>query len=198
MKDKVTKTHYIKKDIKYDRVTAILNYFTNPGLIAWRDKVGVAQAKQTMKTAGGIGTRVHGLIYKHYINGRFSLTPNDGVSTRNCMKAYMDWWKAYNPKTLSMERTLYSEELGIAGTYDKELPDTLLDVKTSAKIRPEHWLQLAIYNYMGVFQKEKLAVLRLDKWTADYEYVVIDYDVKLVECFKGLLQYYRFITKEGT
>lgn len=189
---KVTKSHYEIDGVKYNRVTSVLGYFTNPGLVAWRDRVGAKQAKQTMKTAAAIGTRVHGLCHKHWEKGRYSLTPNDSVSVRNCMRAYDDWWKAYNPKTLSMEVTQHCPALGVAGTYDIETHDTLIDIKTSAMIKPEYWLQLGMYNYMLEEPKDKIAVLRLDKFTADYEYVVKECTPDYIRIFMGLLNYYRY------
>jgi len=195
---KVTKDYYKIQGKQYDRVTAVLDYFVDKGLLEWRDKVGSAEAKKIQKAAKGDGTRTHTLTMdvddKKYI--RF--TDYDSISVKNCIEGYKRWKETEKPTILSAERTVWSDELGIAGTFDRELVDTLVDIKSSNRIDRKYWLQLGIYNYMLPEPKEKLGVLRLDKMTSEYEYKVVPYDVRYARFYIGLLQYYRFVTYKPT
>ena len=195
---KVTKDCYKIAGKRYDRVTAVLDYFVDKGLVEWRDRVGVANAKETMKTAKANGTRIHTLTEDVDKGKYIRFTDYDSISVKNCIEGYKRWKETEKPTILSAERTVWSDELGIAGTFDRELVDTLVDIKSSNRIDRKYWLQLGIYNYMLPEPKEKLAVLRLDKMTSEYEYKVVPYDIRYAKCYIGLLQYYRFITYKPT
>lgn len=187
---KVYKDYYLKDKVKYTRVTSVLDYFQAPGLVDW--KLDNDDYKEIGKTAKSIGTRVHNLIQLDYEKGKYRLTPNDSVSIVNCMKAYEEWKKVEKPKIMVMEKTLFNEELRIAGTMDIELPGIIVDIKTSASIKPTYWLQVAMYNYLNNTLYD-LAILRLDKFTGDYQYIVKPYDKRLVNIYLCLLNYYRYI-----
>ena len=130
---KVTKDKYTIDGIPHDRVTAVLDYFMTPGLLAWRDKVGLEEAKKQGKVAKAIGTRVHGLIKKHWETGNIALTKNDGVSVVNCMKAYQRWREAEGLTIANMEKMIYNSQLGLAGTLDMILDDDTIVETTSAR-----------------------------------------------------------------
>ncbi len=189
---KLTKDYYIKDKIKYDRVTSILDYFQDPHLTKW--KLDTEDYKEISKTAKQIGTRVHNLIKMDYEKGKYSLTPNDSVSIVNCMKAYEEWKKVEKPQITSIEQTLFNDKLRIAGTYDIVLGlGTLIDIKTSTSIKSNYWLQLNMYSYLANERFVNLAILRLDKFTGEYEYKTIPYDKRLVNIYLCLLNYYRYI-----
>lgn len=192
---KVTSTHYIKEGIAYDRVTSVLNYFSNPELVKWQ--LTNNRAKQISKTAKQIGTRVHNLSVVYDKTKAIRLTPNDSVSIKNCMEAYKGFCDAERPTYTETEYTVFSEKLRIAGTMDRKLvTKEVLDIKTSDKIRLNYWLQLGMYNYLDGEWAERLSVVRLDKLVGMYEYKVIAYDKRLVNVFLGLLDYYRYATSE--
>ncbi len=197
---KITKDFYIIDNIQYNRVTSILDYFTPPNLIKWRDKVGIETAKKTMSTAKKIGTRGHSLIKTHFTTRKWKLTSNDSIGIHNGIEAYKKWYEVEKPEIKGMEITVSSRELGLAGTLDIELiNDTIIDTKFSSSIRPNYWLQVAMYSFLRYKIRDiprKIAILRLDKFTADYEYRVIDFDEGLVDIYLGLLTYYRYITRK--
>ena len=189
---KITKTHYIKDNIKFDRVTSVLDYFSAPELVEWRIKN--VKSKEISKTAKAIGTRIHTIIEQFHKIERLAFTPHDSQAVINCGRAYQRWYQIEQPKIILMEQTVFDNELGIAGTFDMATEDCLWDYKTSEQIRANYWLQLAIYNYMTKEKYRYIGILRLDKLTADYEAVKIEYDKRLANCFKGLLNYYRYLT----
>lgn len=200
-----TSKSYIIDNVKYDRVTSILGYFENPTLIKWKKRDG---SERESSTAKRIGTRVHGLAFNRWKNGFYRLTPNDSISIRNCMEAYSRWLDIEKPSILTMEETVKDNELMVAGTYDMMMIRQLNDIKTSNKIYADYWIQLAIYAYMNKLDIEKLGILRLDKFTGDYEYKTAELDnntglwvidgkqYDLVGLFKGLLEYYRYTTQK--
>lgn len=191
----ITKTHYTINGMKYDRVTSILDYFTPPGLVDWYIKEGKG-AKQKSKIAKSIGTRVHNLIKDDWQKGKYYITDKDSQAVLNCMEAYKNWRSINKPEILSMEQTVWSEELGIAGTYDILLPYKLVDIKTSDSIRDSYWIQLAMYIWLKGFPfVPEMAILRLDKLTGEYEYKSRPFEEYYVKVFKGLLNYYRYYQK---
>ncbi len=97
---KKTKTKYEIDGIAYDRVTSVLDYFTPPSLITWRDKVGTVQAKKIAKTAKAIGTRVHKLAKVHWEKGYINLTqPLSQLSVRFLLHNLRPMWPS--PQVLS-------------------------------------------------------------------------------------------------
>ena len=187
---KVYKDYYLKDKIKYTRITTPLDYFQAPELVDW--KLDTDNHKEVSKTAKQIGTRVHNLIKMDYEKGKYSLTPNDSVSIVNCMKAYEEWKKVEQPKIMVMEKTMFNDELRIAGTMDIQTVGKIVDIKTSTSIKPNYWLQLAMYNYLNNTLYD-LAILRLDKFSSDYQFITIPYDKRLVNIYLCLLSYYRYI-----
>lgn len=194
----ISKTSYIIQDKKFDRVTSVLNYFTPPDLVNWYCKEG-KQAKKKSKTAKSIGTRVHNLIKEDWEKGRYRITDYDSPAILNCLEAYKNWRSIEKPNIISMEQTVWSDELGVAGTYDIQTHNSfyrLIDIKTSDSIKDSYWIQLAMYIYLaGLPSLTSMAVLRLDKLTADYQYVIKNYNEYYVKLFKGLLNYYRYCQK---
>lgn len=188
----VTKDKYKKDGIEFDRVTSILDYFALPELVDWKIKKGKAQASKEGKTAKAIGTRVHNLAHVKYVKGKYNFVKADSESVRNCMRAYDRWHNIYNPKILDMEKTIFCDKYGIAGTYDMYLPNQMNDIKTSNAIRPQYWIQLAVYAHIIGLPIEKLGIIRLDKFTGEYEYKVIDNDARLFNVYLGMLNAYRF------
>ncbi len=188
---KIYKDYYLKDNIKFTRVTSVLDYFQPEALVKW--KLDNYDHKNISKTAKQIGTRVHNLIKIDYEKGRYSLTPNDSISIVNCLKAYEEWKRVEKPNILNMEHAMFNDELRIAGTMDMVLMDRIIDIKTSASIKPNHWLQLAMYNYLANEIFTTISILRLDKFTGDFEYKTIEYDKRLVNIYLCLLSYYRYI-----
>jgi len=187
---------YVKDGKEYDRVTKVINYFMAPGLVDWRVKVGKKEANKIMRDAAKIGTRVHRLAEDHnYGEGEVD-TAKEKPEVKTAFGAYIKWIEEYDPAIKTMEKTVYSEEWGIAGTYDILLEDrAIVDIKTSRMISPTHWIQLAAYAQMeGDIQA--IAVLRLDKNLGVYEYKVREFEQYYVDVFVSLLNAYRYYKHE--
>jgi hypothetical protein len=62
--------------------------------------------------------------------------------------ALMDWWKASGLKATAVQKTVFSESEGIAGTFDLATEDTIIDLKCVSKLQPNYSLQLGAYLQM--------------------------------------------------
>lgn len=189
------KSNYVINGDKYDRVTDVLNYFTPQELVEWGLRVGKEEANGKKKLGKSTGTRVHNLIEEYIQKGRYKLTAYDTVAIKNCMTGFERWWQIEKPVVEWQDRTIWSEELGIAGTADIGIKGCLPDFKSSERISPTYWLQVAIYNHMLPVPYEKIGIVRFDKMTSEYEYKTLDFKVwgeLLVNAYIGLLNYYRF------
>jgi hypothetical protein len=197
-----TKTHYIKEGVKYDRITSVLDYFAAPKLVEWKVKLGSKESNKISKVAKATGTRVDGLIKTHITTGKVKMSVNDSQSVVNCYRGYLQWQKDWQPKIECVDKTLFWEELGVAGTLDLlHTTDGVIDVKCSESIRKNYWLQVAMYTKMLEILEgkkySKLSVLRLDKLTGDYQFKSIPFNESYVSLFIGLLANYRWqIQKE--
>ena len=196
-----TKTHYIKDGKKYDRITSVLDYFAAPQLVEWKMKLGKKESGKISKVAKATGTRVDGLIKTHITTGKVKMSGNDSQSVVNCYRGYLQYIKDYSPKFECVDKTLFWEDLRVAGTLDLlHKFDGVVDIKCSESIRKNYWLQVAMYTKMLEVAEGKkfkqMWILRLDKMTGDYQFKSMDYDERYVSMFIGLLINYRWQTQK--
>ncbi len=190
------------------RVTEPLNYFKEPWYIDWVHRVGRTEANKTAKKAMSIGSRVDELI-KNRVNGEFTgKTKKDSQEVLNCCQAFKKWEEVYKPTSIvPCERYFASiEGEEISGEPDIMVDGVLVDIKCSAKISPSYWLQVNMYRYLQWLtppgfkltedNRYKVGILRLDKVTASYEYVVKEYDPSLVNVWLSLMRAYVYFNKE--
>jgi len=175
------------------RVTEVLNYFLEPWVLDWTLKVGKKEANRIKKESMKIGTRVDEIIKKECVESSHIPTQykKESQEVQNCLIAYRKWADVYKPKSIIPGTRLNAVVDGVAVTGEPDLfvDDVLVDIKCSSKISPSYWVQVNVYKYLQVKQwsdpsaemvKGKVAILRLDKVTGSFEYVVKDYDPSLV------------------
>jgi genome maintenance exonuclease 1 len=127
----------------YPSITSVTSHYNRQVFKEWRERVGEEEANRITKESTTRGTDFHE-ICQDYLENK----PKDSAS--------------YDPKVYSMflaakpyidrinnihaiEKSLYSDVLGIAGRvdciaeYDGEL--AIIDFKTSKSIKPEAWIQ---------------------------------------------------------
>ena len=178
------------------RVTEVLDFFSPPWLVDWKLRVGKREANRISKEAMKIGSRVDELI-----KGKETPDQKDKPEVHSCFEAYFKWIDVYKPKLIEPCNRLYATIDGIEVTGEPDLivDGVLVDLKCSSKISLNYWVQVNMYQYLsgltnhisaGVLTRMKLGILRLDKVTASYEYVVKDYDHNLVDLWRGLLKAY--------
>lgn len=183
-------------------VTEILDYFTEPELVAWKVKVGLTDANKISRLAAKTGTRVHELIQIDWKTGGYKLKTADNSEVRSCMEAWERFKRDYKPEIISMEDELRHDYYKVIGHSDIKcvLNGTRrLDIKTSGEIRQKHWLQLGGYELCDPLFLS--GVIRLDRNIGTYEYVASEDAgycmMDLTDIYKKLIGVYDFFNQRS-
>ena len=124
-------------------ITSVTSFYNRQIFAKWRKKVGIEEANRITKKATARGTDFHEAVEVYMRNNEINwdeFRPATQFMFHHA-KPYLD--KINNIHAI--ERTLYSEYLGLAGRvdciaeYEGEL--AVIDFKTSNKIKPEAWLE---------------------------------------------------------
>lgn len=175
----------------YIRVTDVLGYFTEPGLVDWMIKKG-ADHKKLAKQAMKVGTEVDNAIKLFVSTGSYGKVKT--VEAGSCLEGFKRWYEDYKPNLTVGER-LYDDHLKITGEPDLYMGDAIIDIKCASSVRPKYHLQTAAYCKMA--QKPRTAILRLHKHLDDYEFVerTVDEVESDYDCFYSLLEVYKYFNK---
>ena len=127
--------------LKLVSITSVTSHFNKEIFANWRKKVGNEEADKITKAATRRGTDMHTLT-EYYLQ-------NDNLPDVPPISEFL--FKIANPKLnlinsiYPLEGSLYSKQLGIAGTvdciaeYNGEL--SIIDFKTSKKPKPREWVE---------------------------------------------------------
>jgi len=134
--------HYIDEDNNvYHSVTKVTGSIPNPGIDAWKERVGEDVAQHVMIKAGLYGTRLHNYC-EYYLN-------NEAIEFKDILSRAH--FKQITPlvnfidNIRGLEVKMFSKRMGLAGTvdcvadYDGIL--SVIDFKTSTKAKPEEWIE---------------------------------------------------------
>ena|SRR5882724_4092401 len=134
----------------------------------WLADKGWDEAEAIKSAAGDKGSRVHHAIVDLLDGGAVQMDakyaagdePAQELSLEeyDCLRAFSDWWKTFEPVTVARELTVFNAEFDYAGTVDwvgyfQKPPKGfvegpwLLDWKTSKDVWPEHELQVSGYDH---------------------------------------------------
>jgi len=122
-------------------ITSVTSHFNKEIFINWRKKVGEEEAERVTKAATSRGTDMHTLV-ENYLSNQ-DLPSVQPISDFLFKIAKTDLNRINN--IYALEGSLYSKQLGIAGTvdciaeYDGEL--AIIDFKTSKKPKPREWIE---------------------------------------------------------
>ena len=123
-------------------ITSVISYINRQIFIDWRKKVGTEEADKITRKATSRGTDYHTLAENHLGNKEFEQGTVQPLSEFLFLQS-KDTLNHID-KVHALESSLYSLELGIAGTvdciaeYDGEL--AVIDFKTSKKPKPREWI----------------------------------------------------------
>ena len=127
--------------LKLVSITSVTSHFNKEIFVNWRNKVGDKEADRITKAATSRGTDMHSLT-ENYLKNE-NLPTVQPISDFLFKIAKSELNKIDNIHAL--EGSLYSKELGIAGTvdciaeYNGEL--AIIDFKTSKKPKPRDWVE---------------------------------------------------------
>lgn len=132
--------YYDTPDQKLVSITSVISFFNRDKFAKWRKRVGEEKANAITRKATSRGTDMHTLT-EHYLK-------NEELPVVKPLPDFL--FKIAKPELNkidnihTLEGSLYSKELGVAGTvdciaeYDGEL--AIIDFKTSAKPKPRDWI----------------------------------------------------------
>ena len=121
-------------------ITSVTSHFNREIFVKWRKKVGEEEAQKITKAATNRGTDMHSLVENYLYNK--DLPPVPPLPDFLFKIAKTDLKRINN--IYALEGSLYSKQLGIAGTvdciaeFDGEL--AIIDFKTSKKPNPREWI----------------------------------------------------------
>ena len=130
----------------YPSVTSVISFINRKKFADWRARVGEEEANRKTKHATTRGTRCHKLWEVYLQNGDYKSLPEWEIPLCQMMfqasKFHLD---TRMDNIYEQETTMKSDRLCLAGTVDLicevdgEL--SIVDFKTSAKEKPEEWLE---------------------------------------------------------
>ena len=124
-------------------ITSVTSFYNRQIFADWRKRVGVEEANRITKKATARGTDFHEAAQNYLLN--LELNWDDYQPATKYMFHHATPYLDKINNIHAIERTLYSEYLGLAGRvdciaeYEGEL--AVIDFKTSNKIKPEAWLE---------------------------------------------------------
>ena len=163
--------YHLPDDQWVPSITTVTSFYNREIFVKWRKRVGIEEANRITKKATSRGTDFHAATELYMLNKEINW--DDFRPLTKFMfyhaKPYLD--KINNIHAI--ERTLYSEYLGLAGRvdcigeYEGEL--AVIDFKTSEKIKPEAWLEnyfvqetfyaAAYYELTGIPVKKLITIM---------------------------------------
>src|SRR3990167_1692075 len=171
-------------------VTEILDYLTEPELLAWMLRTSKANREAMSQDSLAIGSYVDLIIQRDLFPARPTddlpqPTPAQQVSITNCVNAW-NKFKIDRPDITACIKDIQVElEHGdIVGHpdifYEEDSRWGIIDIKTSRTMYPRYWTQIAEYtelkclaDYKYVDKPRFIAILRLDKESGLYHYAEI-------------------------
>jgi len=124
-------------------ITSVTSFYNRQVFVEWRKRVGNEEADRITKKATSRGTDFHEVAQDYMLNKELNWDNYRPLSKFMFYHLKPELDKINNIHAI--ERTLYSEYLGLAGRvdciaeYEGELAG--IDFKTSDKIKPEKWIE---------------------------------------------------------
>ena len=179
---------YVGEDEKpVPSVTTILgDTGDKTALIAWRKRVGEAEATRISNEAAGLGTKVHNALEKFILQEDYEIKGNNHISVmaKNMVNEMIE-------KGLVKVNELYGVEVGLiaeglyAGTADGigmyEGDEAIIDFKTAKKMKKREWIDdyfmqgcayALAHNEMFDTDIKKVAILMVDRESNFKDFVI--------------------------
>ena len=138
--------YYTVEDHPMVSITSVTSHYNKEIFKKWRARVGDEEANRISKRSTTRGTQTHELIETHLLNKEVTFEqPGPKMLFLQAKKALGNINRIY-----ALEESLYSKELGVAGTVDciaeytgesGEPELAIIDFKTAAKPKPRDWIE---------------------------------------------------------
>lgn len=196
--------HYRIDGERLPSVTTIISQtLPNPGITAWKLRVGEEEAQRVSKEATDWGTGVHALI-EAVNRGKYADLSDE---ERAIIAPYVTWRTEHVEMVLGAEKLLVSRRHGYAGTTDAivvmngDRYPSIVDFKSSkTALGQDEWrLQLAAYviaaeEHLGFVCRRRI-IVRLSRQEPDTLHVhelPADELEADIECFLALLRVWKW------
>lgn len=151
------RTYLTPSGEKYPSVTTVLSKTKDQShLMAWRARIGEAEADKITRRAGTRGTATHLLCEKLVLNEPIDLSKEMPISVH--LFKQLEKFLIANVNNIRVsEGSLYSHNLKVAGSVDLVASyrnhAAIIDFKTSGKYKRKDWIedyfmQAAMYSFM--------------------------------------------------
>lgn len=186
----------------YPSVTTVLSTLNKDFLVAWRERVGEAEAEIITRRAASRGTDLHA-ICEDYVNNH----ENMPLRVASTMPDIVNLFKQVQPvleridKVYNVEASLYSHTLKTAGRSDLICQfdgiNTVLDYKSSDKVKKEEWIEnyflqcatyaICAYEMKGIIIPQIAIVIGVEEINAPLVFVkrTSDYVQRVKEVFEN-------------
>jgi len=138
--------HYVLPDgSQLDSVTTVLSKYYKKDFSGWHKKIGKKNAEEILTQAGRRGTAIHLLAERYIMNEPDYAEGSMAINKEQFVHSIKPFLDQHVTKVYGVEFPLYSKKLKTAGTVDLiceiDGVPTVLDYKTSLKIKKEEWIQ---------------------------------------------------------
>jgi len=150
-------------------ITSVTSHVNREIFVKWRKRIGEAEAEKITKAATSRGTDMHSLVENYLYNKELPSVPPLPDFLFKIAKAELNRINNIH----ALEGSLYSKQLGIAGTvdciaeYNGEL--AIIDFKTSKKPKPREWIDhyfvqcmaygCMLYEITGIMVKKLVIIM---------------------------------------
>jgi genome maintenance exonuclease 1 len=183
-------------------ITSVTSHKNRQFFADWRKKIGEEKADRITRQATSRGTDMHALV-ENYLYNIPELPKVQPLSEYLFKIAMPELNKISNIRAL--EGSLYSKELGIAGTvdciaeYNGEL--SIIDFKTSKKPKPRDWIEhyfvqcmaygCMLYELTGIAVKKLVIIMSCENGECEVyeEYDKEKYIKLLIQYIRDFVQY---------
>jgi len=190
--------YYDVEDHPMVSITSVTSHFNKEVFVKWRKRVGEEEANRISKRSTTRGTKTHELIETHLLNKDVEFdAPGPKMLFLQAKNALGNINNIY-----ALEESLYSKELGVAGTVDciaeytgenGEPELAIIDFKTAAKPKPRDWIEnyfvqaaayaCMFYELTGIPVKKLVIIMTCENGEVKVyeEYDKMNYMKKLVQ-----------------
>ena len=194
-------TVYINKNGKeVPSATTVLKILNKPAVVRWANYLGFSHldVDNVLSDAAALGTLIHDLINSILSHSLIIYISNPEISDTTVfsyINRFKIWLNSNTVKPIFLEKSFTSDLFGGTLDFYGEVngKKTIIDFKTSKKIRVTMFFQLALYCVLleeRGFIVEQVGILLVNPKNKDEKYIsrenlqeYIDFALKLVELF---------------
>lgn len=201
---KYAKNHTIYRNsdgIIVPSATTILKLLNKPSLMHWANYLGFKRLKvqDVLDDSASFGTQIHEIINIYLTNGLYIHINTDNIYYRDlcvALNGFIQWYKNHTIEPIFSEKSFTSTKFGGTIDFYGKVDDkyTIIDFKTSKKIRMSMFFQLALYTILleeNGYEVEQVGILLCNSQAKrDYKVMsrkkldeYIDFVILLIEVF---------------